>query len=92
MVVSHVRGGNICPVLALSLPATAAAAAAADAAAVGQHCDDFTFSLSMEGAAGFDLGGGDSDLLCSSSISSSSSSSSACSEVLARVQNSIVCS
>ena len=99
MVVRHVRGDNICPVLALSLPATAAAAAAAAAAATGQNCDDFVFSLSMELGGGFDLGGQDEDLLCSSSSSSSgggggggSSGSADCFELAARVGEATVCS
>jgi hypothetical protein len=89
IVVSHVRGEKVCPVLALSMPATSAAAAAKAAAATGQDCDDFTFALLMEGGREFDLGGEDSRLLCSSSSSSSSSSSNSdvCTEVSARAQN-----
>jgi hypothetical protein len=83
--VSQVDGRNICPVLALSIPAAAAAAAAA-ASAAALDCEDLAFMLTMGGDEGFDLGGQDSASICSSS-----SSGSACKEWAARVHDSICC-
>jgi hypothetical protein len=87
MAINHVNGKNVCPVLALSFPVAAAAAAASAAAAAGQDCEDFAFSLLMEGGKGFDLGAQESNQLCSIS----STSSSACSEVAAHVRDILFC-